>query len=173
MSHLLFLIRILSRRSKSIKDLMNRVAFYSMFGIGPYTISRYKVVWKFMTDDMFAAVISQSKSILGYKIIIPTKTVALFSTNSETEAHYLCAIINSNPVRDFIKSFSSAGRGFGSPSIMENVGIQKFDPENKLHQQLAEISKECHELKLQGKDSEIQKFEKQNDELVSKLFKFK
>lgn len=161
---------LLSRQSKSIRDLMDRVAFYSMFGIGPYTISRYKVVWKFMTDDMFAAVVSQSKSILGYKIIIPTKTVALFSTGSETEAHYLCAILNSNPVRDFIKSFSSAGRGFGSPSIMENLGISKYDPQNKLHQRLAEISKQCHELKLQGKDSGIEKLEKQNDELVIKLF---
>lgn len=40
-----------------------------------------------------------------------------------------------------IQSFSSAGRGFDTPSVMKYVGIPKFDPKNKLHQQLAEISK--------------------------------
>lgn len=91
-------------------------------------------------------------------------------TNNEPEAHYLCAIINSTPVREFIKSFSSAGRGFGTPSVMEHVGIPKFDPQNALHLKLAEISKQCHQLKLEGKDEEIKKLEKENDALVEELF---
>ena len=95
---------------------------------------------------------------------------SFFAANNESEAHYLCAIINSNPVRDFIKSFSSAGRGFGTPSVMEHVGIPKFDPQNALHLQLAEISKQCHQLKLEGKDEEIKKLEKENDALVEELF---
>jgi methylase of polypeptide subunit release factors len=161
---------LLTRGSKSIRDLMNRTSFYAMFGIGSYTIAPYKVVWKFMSNDIFATVVSQQKTIFGYKLIIPVKTVALFSTDNEPEAHYLCAIINSNPVRDFIKSFSSAGRGFGTPSVMEHIGIPKFDPKNELHQKLSEISKKCHQLKLEGKEKEIEKLEKENDELVRKLF---
>ncbi|RLG32911.1 hypothetical protein DRN97_06310 [Methanosarcinales archaeon] len=97
-----------------------------------------------------------------------------FSTsNSEPEAHYLCAITNSKPVRDFIKSFSSAGRGFGTPSVMEHVGIPKFDSRNPLHQNLAEISKKCHRLKLEGEEKEIEKLEKELDGLVKKLFDIK
>ncbi|MCS7306514.1 MAG: hypothetical protein NZ602_15565 [Thermoguttaceae bacterium] len=164
---------LLSRSSKSIRDLMNRTAFYAMFGIGPYTISPYKVAWKFMSNDIFASVISQHKTVFGYKTVIPTKTVAIFSTDTESEAHYLCAIINSKPVRDFIKSFSSAGRGFGTPSVMEHVGIPKFNPKNPLHLKLAEISKKCHQLKAEGKEKEIEKLEKENDELVKKLFNIK
>jgi hypothetical protein len=162
---------LLSRSSKSIRDLMNHTTFYAMFGIGSYTISAYKVAWKFMSNDIFATVVSQTKTLFGFKTIIPTKTVAFFATDNESEAHYLCAIINSKPVRDFIKSFSSAGRGFGTPSVMEHVGIPKFDPKNPLHQKLSEISKKCHQLKAEGKDSEIEKLEKENDELVLKLFK--
>ena len=97
-----------------------------------------------MTNDLIAAVASQQKTSYGYKILIPLETVTFFSTNNETEAHYLCAIINSKPIREFIKSFSSAGRGFGSPSVMENVNIPKFDPKNELHQKLVQISKKCH-----------------------------
>jgi len=125
--------------------------FYGQRLFGNYTFSKYKVVWKRMTTDLIFAVISQHKTLFGYKTIIPVETVTFFSTNNELEAHYLCAIINSKPVRDFIKSFSSGGRGFGTPSVMEHVGIPKFDPKNQLHQKLAEIQKNVTNLKLKGK----------------------
>ena len=115
-------------------------------------------------------IFSQLKTLFGYKTIIPLETTALIATDNEREAHYLCAIINSTPVRDFIKSFSSAGRGFGTPSVMENVGIPKFDPKNKLHQKLAYISMRCHQLKSENKDIEITKWERENEELIKKLF---
>ena len=144
--------------------------FYGQRLFGNYTFSKYKVVWKRMTTDLICAVISQHKTLFGYKTIIPVETVTFFSTDNEFEAHYLCAIINSTPVREFIKSFSSAGRGFGTPSVMEHVGIPKFDPKNPLHQKLAEISKQCHQLKAEGKDLEIAKLEQENDNLVKQLF---
>ena len=147
--------------------------FYGQRLFGNYTFSHYKVVWKRMTNDIVAAVATQHKTQFGYKIVIPLETVSFFSTDNESEAHYLCAIINSKPVRDFIKSFSSAGRGFGTPSVMEHIAIPKFDPQNPLHQKLAEISKKCHQLKAEGKEKEIEKLEKENDRLVKKLFGIK
>jgi len=58
-----------------------------MFGIGEYTLARYKVVWKFMSNDMVAAVISQNKTPFGFKAVVPTKTVALIASDVENEAH--------------------------------------------------------------------------------------
>ncbi|HPO90104.1 MAG TPA: N-6 DNA methylase [Victivallales bacterium] len=147
--------------------------FYSQFNISEETFAHYKVVWKRMTNDLIATVVSQSKTPFGYKTIIPLETTALIATDNESEAHYLCAIINSNPVRDFIKSFSSAGRGFGTPSVMEHVGIPRFDPKNPLHQKISEISKICHQLKPKGQETEIEKLEKENDKLVKDLFQTK
>jgi hypothetical protein len=123
-----------------------------------------------MGNDIFSAVVSGIKTPMNYKKIIPLYTTCFIPSDNESEAHYLCAIINSTPVRDFIKSFSSAGRGFGTPSVMEHVGIPKFDPKNPLHQKLAEISKQCHQLKAEGKDLEIAKLEQENDNLVKQLF---
>jgi len=159
-----------ARKSKATQMIAKRTTFYAMLGYGPYTIAKYKVTWKRMSNDIIAGVASQYKTPFGYKTIIPLGTTAFFSTDNETEAHYLCAVINSSLVRDFIKSYSSAGRGFGTPSVMEHVGIPKFDPKNPLHQKLAEISKQCHQLKLEGKEKEIKKLEKENDELIKKLF---
>ena len=147
--------------------------FYSQYNIADYSFARYKVVWKRMAGDLVAAVISQYKTQFGYKKVIATDTTSLFATDNEEEAYYLCAIINSLPVREFIKSFSSAGRGFGAPSVMNHVGIPKFDPKNELHQKLAKISKTLHELKTKGKEEDIDQLEKENDNLAKELFSIK
>jgi hypothetical protein len=161
---------LLSRGSKSIRELAERTAFYAMFGIGPYTVARYKVVWQFMSKDIVAAVISQTKTPFGYKMVIPMKTTALFASDNEVETHYLCAVINSAPVREFIRSYSSAGRGFGAPSVMKYVGIPQFDPRNELHQKLAQLSKILHDLKSKNKLDEVVRLEREVDTSVTNLF---
>jgi len=164
---------LLNIRAKSTKNIRMKKTFYAMFGVYDKTFYNYKVAWKRMSNDIFGAVVTVYKTPFGYKNIIPLDTTSFFPTNNESEAHYLCAIINSKPVREFIKSFSSAGRGFGTPSVMEHVGIPKFDPNNTLHINLCEISKACHQLKLEGKEKEIEKLEKENDALVMQLFGMK
>lgn len=145
-------------------------AFYSQYNVAEYTFARYKVIWKQMTNDLFAAVVSQANTVIGYRPVVPLHTTALFALDNEQEAHYLCAIINSMPIREFIKSYSSAGRGFGTPSIMKHIGIPKYDPKNKLHLQLSDLSEQMHNLKTQGSEDKVQELEKQNDELVNNLF---
>lgn len=162
---------LLTRGSKTVRKFAERTEFYAMFGIGPYTVAKYKVIWKRMTNDIIAAVISQHKTPFGYKIIVPTDTTFLFATDKEGEAHYLCSILNSSVVREFIKSYSSSGRGFGTPSVMEHVGILKFDPNIKLHQELSQLSKDLHNLKMVDQTNKIQELEDKNDNLVRKLFK--
>lgn len=161
---------LLNRGSKTIRRLAENTEFYAMFGIELKTASPYKVVWKAMSNDVYASVITQIKTPIGFKIAIPLHTTSFFATDNETKAHYLCAIINSTPVREFIKSFSSAGRGFGTPSVMNHVGIPKFDSENELHQKLAHLSKTLHGLKAENKLDEVARLEKEVDDSVCKLF---
>jgi hypothetical protein len=127
-----------------------------------------------MSNDIYAGVISQFKiKDIGFIAGIPLHTTSFFATNNEPEAHFLCAVINSKPVRDFIKSFSSAGRGFGTPSVMEHVGIPKYDPKNEVHQKLADISKKCHQLKNEEREEDIIKLEININEMVLKIFQKK
>lgn len=164
---------LLSRGSRTVRELAERTEFYAMFGIGKYTVAQYKVVWKRMASDLVAAVISQAKTEFGWKKAIPTDTTSLFATENENEAHYLCAIINSTPVRKFIKSYSSAGRGFGAPSVMENVGIAKFKKGDKTHKKLSELSKKLHSLTAKGEVEKITELEKEVDRSVCQLFGLK
>jgi hypothetical protein len=156
--------------SKAVKALASRTAFYAVLGVGEYTLANYKVLWKGLASDIVAAVVSQEKTSFGYKKIISTHTTSLFATNNENEAHYLCGIINSNPIREFIKSYSSAGRGFGAPSVMNHVGIPRFDNNNRIHQQLSTLSKRLHDLKANNKIEQITQLEKEVDRNVEKLF---
>ena len=164
---------LLSRGSKTVRQFAERTAFYAMFGIGPYTVARYRVVWKRMAGDLVAAVISQHKTPFGFKTVIATDTTSLFATEHEQEAHYLCAIVNSKPVREFIKSFSSAGRGFGTPSVMENVGIPQFDVKNPMHRDLATFSQNLHSKKLDGQGIDCLALERQVDDAALRLFSLK
>ena len=144
--------------------------FYSQYNVADYTFARYRVVWKRMANDLIAAVIAQHKTPFGYKKVIPTDTTALFATESEDEAHYLCAVINSSVVREFIKSYSSAGRGFGAPSVMKYVGIPKFNAKDKIHKKLAALSATLHECKAAGNAEGIPGLEQEVDEQVARLF---
>ena len=161
---------LLTRGSKTVRQLAERTEFYAMFGIGPYTVARYRVVWKRMASDLVAAVVSQHKTPFGYKTVIATDTTSLFATEDEDEAHYLCALINSKPVREFLKSFSSAGRGFGSPSVMEPVGIPEFDRKKALHRELASLSKTLHQKTRDGQTMDCMALERDVDGAVQRLF---
>ncbi|MBI4722683.1 MAG: N-6 DNA methylase [Candidatus Stahlbacteria bacterium] len=60
---------LMTSSSKMVKRLREQKAFYSMFGVGDYTVSQYKVVWKQMSNDIYASVISQTKTQIGYKTV--------------------------------------------------------------------------------------------------------
>ena len=118
--------------------------FYSQFNVARETFAPFKVVWKRMTGDLAAAVVSRWEGPLGDKLLLPLETTAFIGVDTAEEAHYLCAILNSGPVRAFVRSFSSAGRGFGTPFVVSKIRIPKFTPGGLLHRKLVEASKALH-----------------------------
>ncbi len=81
-----------------------------------------------------------------------------YQTKELKEAHYLCAVLNSDYVDKAIKPYQTKG-AWGERDIQrrpfEAVSIPKFDAQDKRHLRLAELSQECHKkvakLSLQGK----------------------
>jgi len=142
--------------------------FYTIFNIGSYSFSPNRVVWSRMSNDMRAAVCITGSSPQTEKPPVATDTTSFVSVKSEKEAHYLCALLNSTLVRDFIKSFSSAGRGFGAPSILTCIGIPKFDEKNDKHLKLARLSIEAHTAAL-GNNS-LATIEEEIDKTVCSIF---
>ncbi len=145
--------------------------FYSMYNISNLTFSKYRVTWKRMASTLVAAVLTNIKTDYTMKPLISTDTTSYIPLKDKSEAHYICSILNSAEVNNFIKSFSSAGRGFGAPSVMENLAIPKFNPKNKIHFELAELSEKAHELVKRNQD--IKDIEERINELALKLWNIK
>jgi hypothetical protein len=162
---------LLSRGSRLVREFAEATEFYAMYGIGPYSVAKYRVTWKRMASRVEAVVLSNVRTQYGTKPMISTDTTAFFAVDNRAEAHYLCAILNSQIVDSYIRSFSSAGRGFGAPSVMSNLAIPEFDTRNKLHAKLADLSEQAHDLVKNGKPADD--VERQIDEAARKLWNIK
>jgi hypothetical protein len=76
--------------------------------------------------------------------------------------------LNSKAVDEFIRSFSSGGRGFGAPSVVKNLAVPKFDKHQKAHCKLAELSREAHDAVERGRA--IDDIERAIDKAVEELW---
>lgn len=160
------------RRRKSFNKYYDTAKdpFYSMFNISEETFKPFKVAWKRMASDLVAVVLSKDKTPMGYKTIVPTDTTSFVPFSEENEAHFVCALLNSSACRQFVRSFSSAGRGFGAPSIINNINIPKFDSKNKRHKELSKLSMEAHKFASEGKEKELKKVEQMVDKKAKELW---
>ena len=147
--------------------------FYSIYNIGEYTFAPYKVAWQRMSMRMVAAVVSNSildtKSEVQNKVILPQETIIFIPRNNESEAHYLCSLLNSSIV-EFIAVSYSAGKSFGSPHLLTYVKIPKFDPDNFLHRELLSASVSAHKAAKQGDEVKVKKIEEKIDRLAADLW---
>ncbi len=124
--------QILSKRERE---------FYGMMDINTYTFAPWKVVWPNIASELNAAVVSESDG----KVIVPQHIVTLVDCQSAEEAHYVCALINSQCANFTARAYSQeGGKSFGDPHILEHIRIPRYDPQNALHRRLAELSQEAH-----------------------------
>jgi len=162
----------LRNRAAFIKYYEPSDPFYSQFNVSSYTFKPHKVVWKRMASDLVAAVMPTFSTPFGNKVGVGTDTTSLIPFEDADEAHYVCALINSSLVGAFIRSFSSAGRGFGAPSIINHIALQSYTPSNPLHETLSTLSKQAHQLAIQGKahEKELHRVEQEIDRQAAKLW---
>jgi len=145
-----------ARRSGIVRAMMERTAPYAMFGVGPYSLSPWKVVWRRMTREFTAAVVgTMSLGGLPERPILPQETITFIPCEREQEAHYLCALLNSPQVLARARSCSVAGgKSFGTAGMLADMGIPKFDRENAIHRRLASLAKSASRAVAEGKGAE-------------------
>ncbi|MDU2896988.1 MAG: hypothetical protein E7B53_19735 [Clostridium sp.] len=131
--------------------------FYSLTRVGKYTFAPYKVVFRNNTKWV-AAVVSSTKTpwneekmyiMLDHACSVAQRKDGKFIT--EDEAHYICAILNSDIVREYIEK-SSDSRSFKTKFP---IRITEYDCTNIIHSELTEISKLAHLDRLVGKELNI------------------
>jgi len=125
----------------------------------------FKVVWPWISIGVCAAVVSIKEN----KPICPEHNTSFVDCDNENEAHFICSMLNSK-IGDFsIRAFyGGGGGGIASPKVLQNIRIPKFDPKNKLHLQLAELSDKAHEVA--AKDGNTSYIENQIDDLAAEIW---
>lgn len=141
--------------------------FYSMFNISDYSFAPWKVVWPNIGSEITAAVIGQHDG----KTIIPQHIVTLIACDEESEAHYLCAVVNSVSYNFAVQSYSQkGGKSFGTPQILENVRVPAYDPAEPTHRTLAALSQEAHTATAAGDAARVAAIEAEIDGLAARLW---
>lgn len=113
--------------------------------------SKYKVIYAANGANMTCAVIESKADYVtnvdDSKFMTNTffadMAMYYYNTESEDEAFYLCSILNSNTVNEFIKPLQSRG-DFGARNIHKApliFDIPQFDKKNSSHIRLAKIGK--------------------------------
>lgn len=138
--------------------------FYSLFDVGQYTFAPYKVVWRGeVATTLVAAVVSEYMD----KRVIPDQTSYFVPTDSCSEAHYLCALLNSLPVRAHYKM-----RDYKhvSTTFIAALNIPTFVANNPLHLLLADLSRQAHAATAAGDAARVREIEAEVDRLAAQLW---
>jgi hypothetical protein len=163
------------RQSQSVRHLMTKGAFYSMFAVGDYTLAPFKVVWRYIASEMTACVVGKR----GEPLTIPDHRLMLVPTDTPEEAHYIAAALNSSVGRFVVGAFVIGTQI--SAGVLEKVAVPRFSPPNPVHQRLAALSQRAHEVagelstdpptdKRTALQQELAKIEAQVDQAAAQLW---
>lgn len=159
--------RLLKRKTAPVRQQMDEGFFYAILGIGPHTISPWKVVFKDLTELFQCCVIGPDDSSDAARTILPDCTLRLIPAESEDEAHYIAAMLNSAPSVAALY-YSSAGvqtQRYHAGDA-EKIAVSAFTG-SKEQRELARLSKSCHRAAREGKRDQLRELEGQIDVLAA------
>ncbi len=154
-----------SRRSRGVSDMIKSGApFYTMFAVGDYTFSPWKVVWRYIANDFILAVVSSKND----ELIIPDHRLIFVPFSNDEEAHYFCATANSSPIRFCVRGFMIETQI--APHVIGKIRVPHFDPKNSVHVQLAALSRQAHEAVQRENIEELKQIEGEIDHQAAKIW---
>ena len=138
--------------------------FYSFYNVGPYTLAKWKTVWREQSSEFQAAVVGceQGKAALAdHKLM----TVPCDSSN---EAHYIAALLGSSPCKLVVVSYVLSTST--STHVLEHIAIPQFIAGESIHIRLSNLSQDCHAAIAKGDTKEIAALEDKIDKAAAKLW---
>jgi hypothetical protein len=125
---------------------LDRGPFYTLFGLGEYTWADYKVVWcRLGFKPHFAVVSTREDPDLDEKPVVPGDHCMFVATDSESEAHFLCALLNSAPYQHTLRSIASNGKSSLSKSVVSELRLPAWAG-TAVQERLAELSMDAHAI---------------------------
>ena len=136
--------------------------FWTIYNVGKYSISPYRVVFKEFTD-FFQCAVAASK---GKAIIADTK-LRFIECESADEAHFLCGLLNSSPAMLFLYSTATwVQTADYQASDISRLTLPRYKKSDKNHGEIAQLSKTCHAARKKEKLPELHLLEGKLDQIV-------
>jgi hypothetical protein len=154
------------RNSKFYDD--NEDPFYLLDNVGEYTFAPYKAAWpEIRSGKVQSAVLEPTDEGLNEKKPIANTHKVMFIPYQEKKpAHLACAVINSQITELILRGYTGTITGL-SPHILETINVPKYDQNNPIHSELAELSIEAHNT---TSTSEIRRIESEIDSLLADMW---
>ena len=116
--------------------------FYTLLRIGDYTFKPYKVVWRYISKTFKCCVIEPAWLAGRLVPVLPQEKLMLIGFDEPLEAYYVCGMLSSTPIRNAIES-RMVGTQI-SASVIEHIGMLKFDANDPRHIAIAEGCRRGH-----------------------------
>jgi len=158
---------ILSKRPMYIKNFVKGkktpAPFYTVFGVGNYTLSPYKVVWAREDKYLRCAVLSSDTIDIqdNTNFPIPDQTVMFIPFDDEVDAYATCAILNSTLSVAVPYAYTTDI----TTHILEYIPIKKILESKR--KELFELSKKCYILTQKGDKENLKLIEEKIDMIVA------
>ncbi|WP_273729127.1 Eco57I restriction-modification methylase domain-containing protein [Brucella gallinifaecis] len=116
--------------------------YYAVYNSGAYTFAPYKVVWAELSTTFEAAVFEEETvPLMGQRPYVPDHKVYFADFTSKDMAHFVCGILNSKMVREYVESHTIQ---IQVSNIFKHLSIPQYDPTNAEHVELVKLSQAAH-----------------------------
>jgi hypothetical protein len=141
--------------------------FWSTWSTGPYTFTPYKVLWKEMGGHKFCAayVGPIDDPTLGVKIVVPDHKLYFVPVGTLDEARYLTGILNAPTIAGAIAAYA-AQLSLGV-SVIENLKLPAFDPDDGQHEELARMAGEITDRNGASNEEQLRRLDELARSVVS------
>jgi hypothetical protein len=122
---------------------LNGKPYWAVYNVGNYTFTPYKVVWAEQSRHFVAAVAtSKDVPLIGRRPYVPDHKVFFVPFREKEPAYFLCGLLNSNLVREFIESHNIS---IQTGDIFKHMNLSPFDSSNTEHLRLATLIERAHD----------------------------
>ncbi|NYI17581.1 hypothetical protein FHR53_000398 [Xanthomonas arboricola] len=123
----------------SLKRFQKGQQYYSLWTVGEYTFSPYKVLWREIGGGGFEVAYVGSAEVAGREaVVVPDHKLYFIPIQNEEEAAFVTGFLNSRTVARAVASYGAA-LSFGV-SVSTYIHIPTYDPSNKHMKRVAELA---------------------------------
>ncbi|NCN87971.1 MAG: N-6 DNA methylase [Gallionella sp.] len=162
--------KLLNERS-TYRRQMKGAPNYAVYNVGDYTFQPWKVVWPEMSSHFYAAVAGSAMvPVVGKRPYVPDHKVYFAGFDSKKPAYFLCGLLNTPMVREWIESHIVS---IQVGDVFKHMKLPEYDKADAQHKALSEFVEKAHkEHDAIKRAALVAKIESDGEEILDAWMRF-